>query len=211
MATELIKVSELPVKTTDFADGDLMIVSEYNAGTYVSKSRNLFALGFIPIGGGCEWYAAAAPAGFLFQDGSAVSRTTYAALFAVIGTTWGVGDSTTTFNLPDKREAASVGIGTRASGVTAHDGFTLAQFKDDQSQGHVHVEDFPIGSSSATRTNPGLYIGFGGYTNTLSDATSYGPTPIITGRQASDGTDGTPRVGTVTRGKRIGVNFVIKY
>jgi hypothetical protein len=45
MATELIKVSELPVKTTDFGDGDLLIVSEYNGGTYVSKSKNAFKLG----------------------------------------------------------------------------------------------------------------------------------------------------------------------
>jgi len=42
-----------------------------------------------------------APNGWLVRDGSAVSRTTYAALFAVIGTTWGAGNGTTTFNLPD--------------------------------------------------------------------------------------------------------------
>ncbi len=43
------------------------------------------------------------PAGFLECDGSAVSRTTYAALFAAIGTTYGIGDGSTTFNLPDLR------------------------------------------------------------------------------------------------------------
>ncbi|MFE0463197.1 phage tail protein [Kitasatospora sp. NPDC058965] len=46
---------------------------------------------------------AQAPAGWLFCDGSAVSRTTYAALFGVIGTQHGGGDGTTTFNLPDHR------------------------------------------------------------------------------------------------------------
>lgn len=50
MATELIKVSELPVKTTDFADGDLIIVSEYNGGTYVSKSKNAFKIGVDSVG-----------------------------------------------------------------------------------------------------------------------------------------------------------------
>jgi len=45
--------------------------------------------------------AAAAPSGWLRCDGSAVSRTTYAELFAVIGTAYGVGDGGTTFNLPD--------------------------------------------------------------------------------------------------------------
>ena len=42
-----------------------------------------------------------APAGWLICDGSAISRTTYSALFAVIGTTYGAGDGSTTFNLPD--------------------------------------------------------------------------------------------------------------
>jgi phage-related tail fiber protein len=43
------------------------------------------------------------PAGWLKADGAAVSRTTYAALFTAIGTTFGVGDGSTTFNLPDLR------------------------------------------------------------------------------------------------------------
>jgi len=47
------------------------------------------------------WSSATAPTGFLKCDGSAVSRTTYSALFEVIGTTYGVGDGSTTFNLPD--------------------------------------------------------------------------------------------------------------
>lgn len=49
------------------------------------------------------------PEGWLTCDGSAVSRTTYAALYAVIGTTYGVGDGSTTFNLPDARGRTIVG------------------------------------------------------------------------------------------------------
>ena len=45
----------------------------------------------------------AAPADWLLCDGSAVSRTTYSGLFAIIGTTYGVGDGSTTFNVPDMR------------------------------------------------------------------------------------------------------------
>lgn len=48
--------------------------------------------------------ADSAPANCLACDGSAVSRTTYAELFSVIGTTWGSGDGSTTFNLPDLRD-----------------------------------------------------------------------------------------------------------
>ena len=47
------------------------------------------------------WPGASVPTGHLLCDGSAVSRTTYANLFAAIGTLWGVGDGTTTFNLPN--------------------------------------------------------------------------------------------------------------
>lgn len=46
------------------------------------------------------WSTPTPPAGYLICDGSAISRTTYADLFHVIGTTWGAGDGNTTFNLP---------------------------------------------------------------------------------------------------------------
>jgi microcystin-dependent protein len=51
---------------------------------------------------------------WLLMDGSAVSRTTYANLFALWGTTYGVGDGSTTFNLKDMRGRMPVGIGTHA-------------------------------------------------------------------------------------------------
>jgi microcystin-dependent protein len=47
------------------------------------------------------WSAASIPSGFLECNGQAVSRSTYANLFAVISTTYGIGDGTTTFNVPD--------------------------------------------------------------------------------------------------------------
>lgn len=52
------------------------------------------------------------PIGFLVCDGQAVSRTTYAALFALIGTAYGIGDGVTTFNLPDFRGRVPMGSGT---------------------------------------------------------------------------------------------------
>lgn len=69
-----------------------------------------------------------APTGWLKCDGSAVSRTTYADLFAVIGTTYGAGDTTTTFNLPEFDDrfprgntlAASGGSDTHAHTGGAH-------------------------------------------------------------------------------------------
>ena len=66
--------------------------------------------------GRIEAYAGAtAPTGYLLCDGTAVSRTTYATLFAVTSTTYGIGDGSTTFNVPDLRGRVPVGVGTNAS------------------------------------------------------------------------------------------------
>lgn len=54
--------------------------------------------------------AASVPSGWLPCDGSAISRTTFAALFSAIGTIWGVGDGSTTFNIPDLRGRAPIGV-----------------------------------------------------------------------------------------------------
>lgn len=72
--------------------------------------------------------ASAAPTGWLMCDGAAVSRTTYAALFALIGTTYGAGDGSTTFNLPDLQGRVPVGKGTHVNvdALGENDGSTLA-------------------------------------------------------------------------------------
>lgn len=63
-----------------------------------------------PIGAISEYAGATAPTNWLICDGSAISRTTYADLFNVIGTRYGTGDGSTTFNLPDLRGRVSVGL-----------------------------------------------------------------------------------------------------
>ena len=65
---------------------------------------------------------------WLVCDGSAISRTTYSALFTVIGTTFGIGDNNTTFNIPDLRARVPVGYnaGTIGSGATARTAKTVA-------------------------------------------------------------------------------------
>lgn len=59
-----------------------------------------------------ECASTAAQAGWLYCDGTAYSRTSYANLFAVISTTYGVGDGSTTFNIPDRRGRTGVGVGS---------------------------------------------------------------------------------------------------
>lgn len=57
------------------------------------------------------------PPGFIFCDGAAISRTTYANLFAAINTTWGIGDGSTTFNVPDFRRRVCMGSGGTGTGT----------------------------------------------------------------------------------------------
>lgn len=87
--------------------------------------------GGVPTGALLEYGAAAAPTGWLLCDGSAISRATYATLFGVVGTTYGVGDGSTTFNLPDLRGRVAVGYAasgghTDVSTLGANDGVSAA-------------------------------------------------------------------------------------
>jgi len=66
----------------------------------------------VPTASISAFAAATAPAGWLLCDGTAVSRTTYADLFAAIGTTYGAGDGSTTFNLPNLKGRVPVGQDT---------------------------------------------------------------------------------------------------
>lgn len=82
----------------------------------------------IPAGTLTMYAGAAAPSGWLLCDGSAISRTTYSALFTAIGTSYGTGDGSTTFNLPDMRGRMPVGLGTHAdvNALGDNDGSALA-------------------------------------------------------------------------------------
>lgn len=80
----------------------------------------------VPVGAGMDFWGTTAPAGWIFAYGQALSRTTYAALFDKFGTTFGPGNGTTTFNVPDKRGRSSFGKddmgGTSANRITSQSG-----------------------------------------------------------------------------------------
>ncbi len=76
-----------------------------------------FTQGSAPIGAVIDFAGVSSPPGFwLLCGGQAVSRTTYSALFAVIGTSYGVGDGSTTYNLPDCRGVVIAGINNMVTG-----------------------------------------------------------------------------------------------
>lgn len=86
-----------------------------------------------------------APAGYLKANGALVSRTTYAALFAAIGTTFGVGDGSTTFGLPDLRGEFMRGWD---DGRGIDSGRVFGSAQTDSNQGHKHVS--PVNDTLAT-------------------------------------------------------------
>lgn len=81
-------------------------------------TRKAYVDAILPVGMMTAYGGSVAPAGWLLCQGQAVSRSTYSALFGVLGTTFGAGDGSTTFNLPDLRGRVPVG---RDSGQTEFD------------------------------------------------------------------------------------------
>lgn len=130
------------------------------------------------------------PISFLLCDGSAVSRTDYEDLFAVIGTAFGTGDGSTTFNLPDLREAVPKGAGLTGKSNVHYDadGVALGEFINDRMQSHTHV--IGCGDVKDGYTRP--FIGGGGVATNFTSNSNNG------------------RSGATTEVKSVGVNYIIK-
>lgn len=100
-------------------------VAVYNSSDGAFYLQGFFGNPYsIPVGAGLDYWGSATPnSSFAFPAGQAISRTTYATLFAIFSTQYGAGDGTTTFNLPDKRGRVSAALdnmgGTYATRLTA--------------------------------------------------------------------------------------------
>lgn len=168
----------------------------------IQTQINAISATTVPSGQISMYGGSSAPSGYLLCDGSAVSRTTYAALFTAISTTFGVGNGTTTFNVPDirgifVRGAGTHGTLTNANG-TAFSG-TLGTQENDKMQGHAHSGNFPqVNGSHVNDVGTGTLYGTGS-TNSAS-----------IGNPSTDGANGTPRTGTETNPANISLTYIIK-
>lgn len=107
----------------------------------------------VPPGSSVQFFGSSAPDGWLFCDGAAISRSTYADLFAVIGTTYGNGDGSTTFNLPDMRGRVPLGAGT-GTGLTARTlAATLGTENHQLTIGEMPTHNHAIQRSNTTSSN----------------------------------------------------------
>ena len=129
------------------------------------------------------------PSGYLECDGAAVSRTTYADLFAAIGTTWGAGNGSSTFNVPDLRGEFVRGW-DNGRGIDTDR--TFASFQDHQLQSHSHTESYNVASSGQDQAGSGS-----------------GDNDNV-GSKQTDTSGTTGNFGTETRPRNIAMMYVIK-
>lgn len=178
------------------------------------------------------WPTGTAPSGYLLCTGTAVSRTTYAALFAVIGTTFGAGDGSTTFNVPNYTNRMPYGTTVGATGGSA-DSTLPSHTHGINDPGHAHGAS---SSSSASVSDPGHFhssdsngapngVGAGaaftnGYSNFPGKDTNTKTTGISVGVSTSTSISGnTTGISTQSAGTSatnanlppyLGINFIIK-
>tara|TARA_A100001391_G_C5064778_1_gene276902 strand:- start:1066 stop:1629 length:564 start_codon:yes stop_codon:yes gene_type:complete len=155
-------------------------MSNYEGIKYNFDGSGLSGIEGVPTGTIVSWSKSAVPTGFLECDGSNVSRSTYSDLFSAIGTTYGAGDGSSTFGLPDLQDNVAVGkSGTKAlastggantvtptgnvAGSTANATLSTSQLS---SHNHLIVGQ-PFGGASNSRLEGAM--GGGTYTGNRGD------------------------------------------
>lgn len=144
--------------------------------------------GDIPVGSGSLYFGASAPPGWLLCDGSAVSRGTYSLLFTAIGTAYGSGDGSSTFNIPDLRGRIPVGKGTHTDvdALGEHDGVTTV---GDRRPKHKHTVNDPGHSHTQSATSGTFGSGGASGAASSSNPTSTNTTGVTVGPQTNVSTD----------------------
>lgn len=168
------------------------------------------------------------PFGALTCDGTSYDPDKYPRLSNRIGVMYNLSiDSSDIFRVPDYRECALVGIGQNTTDtIAAHDEYTIGQFKDDQLQSHTHTrgtmnitgnaywkgdagrgfQSFD-GALAATAMGSGYYADGGHPGGSSANGINLNASRNWSGATSAP----SGRVGDVTRGKRKGVNYIIKY
>jgi microcystin-dependent protein len=188
-AAPTVVVADNEVTTAKIADGNVTL----------AKLVTAVQQALLPAGAVQAFAMNSAPAGWLAADGTAVSRSTYAALFAAISTTYGAGDGSTTFALPDLRGIFVRGSGSQAiSGITYNK--TFAAKEGDAFQGHQHAV-----THDAIRLSGPAHTLAGGFGAEILSAS------IQIGNPTTDGSNGTPRTASETRPANIALFYCIKF
>lgn len=168
------------------------MLNEYALNGYTVNSN-------LPIGIVIPSFSDVVPVGFLNCDHTKLKQSDFPELWNELkDVPMCQSEEEGYFFTPDLREVSLVGAGENGTlNITAHDLYTLGQFKDDQFQGHWHniADD---GKAEGGGNNRGALCSLNGSNDTKVR------NPI------SDGVNGDPRTGTTTHGKQVGVKWIIK-
>ena len=184
----------------------------------------------VPTGTILAFGGVTAPRGFLICDGSAISRTTYANLFAVIGTRYGAGNGSTTFNVPKLNDGSFV-RGVASGSVGTKYSASLPPLTANSAGAHTHTRGTmnitgKTGSTGYSNRNPPVDGAFYSYTTGLgTELTDYDNQVLAfdasrswTGATSSNGAHthtvtnnaGVAMNGTTVLPQSVGVNYIIK-
>jgi microcystin-dependent protein len=157
------------------------------------ESKLVYATG-MPVASVCPFASLTAPVGWLKCDGAAVSRATYSVLFGIIGTTYGVGDGSTTFNLPNlvgefiRGTPVGRDVGSKQAGSFAAHTHPISD------PGHTHGASQESHSHSITTGSHGHTVNDPGHTHaqivsaTPGSGFAYGSGNVANGTTGSSGT-----------------------
>lgn len=155
----------IELATQTEVDNGNSAIKAITPATLESNIADLAILGEIRL-----WTTGSAPSKWQLCDDSAISRTTYAGLFAIIGTTFGVGDGATTFNVPDFRGRFPLGV-SGGHALAATGGATTHTLTEAEMPSHTH----PIPANALTVQVPaGGNTSYNQETATASGSTGSG-------------------------------------
>jgi microcystin-dependent protein len=192
------------VTVSNVAGSATTVISQGTSALVFSDGTNVYQandMGGNPAGTMIQFAGTSAPSGYLWCDGSAVLRTVYARLFTAIGTTWGVGDGSSTFNLPDSQGAFFRGSGSGLNPSTR----TVGSYEADDVKPHSH-----------TITDPGHYhvitadsaVGLSGGGRNIAESIFNNST--MNSNSATTGITINNSTGTESRPKNYAVLWCIK-
>ena len=153
------------------------------------------------------WPVPTAPTGYLVCNGAAVSRTTYSSLFSILGTTYGVGDGSTTFNLPNFADRMPIGIGNIAASANTTGGSADAIVV---SHTHTATVTDPTHKHTFSLYGPNGGGGLGGGDLNTTASTTYTTSNASTGISVTNSTAGVSGTNA-NLPPYLGIYFVIRY
>jgi len=166
----------------------------------------------VPAGAILLWGNATPPSGWLICNGSAISRTTYSTLFSVMGTTFGSGDGSTTFNIPNYQGSKPIGVNvtytlasTGGSATTTFSTSNIPAHNHTASvsdPGHSHNTNILVMDSSARGGNSGVRTNAG-------NGSTYQTDTVTTGISVSTGNTGSGTAAT-TISPYLAMHFIVK-